>query len=110
MPSNYSLPGKPPGPLTRVVAVIAAVLIGIVTLMFSIVVFAIALAVGAVVWGWLWWKMRGLRKQMQQDPRFQEAMRRARGGAQQGPASAGGDIIDGEVIREVPEQEETRRP
>lgn len=100
-----ALPGKPPGLLTRVFAVVAAVAITIVGLMFSVVVFAIALGVGAVVAIWMWWKMRALRKQMEQDPRFQEMRRQQQGG------SGSSEVIEGVVIREVHEEvrEDTRR-
>lgn len=99
-----ALPGKPPGLLTRVFAVVAAVAITIVGLMFSVVVFAIALGVGAVVAIWMWWKMRALRKQMEQDPRFQEMRRQQQGGGRS-------EVIEGVVIREVHEEvrEDTRR-
>ncbi|MDX5363849.1 MAG: hypothetical protein LPJ91_06835 [Pseudazoarcus pumilus] len=100
---HHALPGKPPGLLTRIIAVIAAVGLAIVGLMFSVVVFAIALGVGAVVAIWLWWKMRTLRKQMEQDPRFQE-MRR-----QQQQQSGESDVIEGVVIREVHEERHERR-
>lgn len=85
---------KPPGLFTRVVAVVATVAIAIVALMFSMVVFAVALAVGVVVWGWLWWKMRAVRKEMENDPRFREARRR----------SESAEVIEGVVIREVHEE------
>lgn len=93
---NHALPGKPPGLFARVLAVIATVAIAIVGLMFSVVVFAIALGVGVVVWGWLWWKMRAVRKQMEQDPRFQEMRRQSEGGSS--------EVIEGVVIREVREK------
>jgi len=95
--THHALPGKPPGLLTRVIAAVAAVAIGIVSLMFSVVVFAIALGVGAIVALWLWWKMRALRRQMEQDPRFQEMRRRQEGGTAP-------DVIEGVVIREVYEE------
>lgn len=103
--SRYTFPGKPPGILTRAFAIVAAVAITIVGLMFSVVVFAIALGVGAVVAIWLWWKMRALRKQMEQDPRFQEMRRQHQAGSSRGEPS---EVIEGVVIREVPEKQ--RKP
>jgi membrane protein implicated in regulation of membrane protease activity len=100
-PNRSALPGKPPGVLTRVVAVIAAVALTAIALMFSVVVFAIAIAVGAVVWAWLWWRMRQLRKQMEKDPRFQEMRRRSE--------AADSEVIEGIVIREVHESRDERR-
>ena len=57
----------------------------VLAFMFSLVILA-ALAVGGLMlWGWLWWKTRAVRKQMrEQSPE---------------PASKG-YIIEGEVIRE----------
>jgi hypothetical protein len=100
---NRSATIKPPGIFAKAVAVVATVAIAVVALMFSLVVFSIALAVGVVVWGWLWWKMRGLRKQMENDPRFQEARRQASGGGSD-------EVLEGIVIREVHEEMDERHP
>jgi len=80
-----------------------AVAITIVGLMFSVVVFAIALGVGGVVAIWLWWKMRALRKQMEQDPRFQDMHRQQQEGGDRS------EVIEGVVIREVHEEQRERR-
>lgn len=84
---------KPPGLLGRIIAAVVTIAAMVVGLMFSLVVFAIALAAGILVFGWLWWKVRRALRQAQQDPRFQ---------AYQSPPGAkrpDGDIIEGEVIR-----------
>ena len=60
------------------------------------VFFAVIVTVGAVAWGYLWWKTRALRKQMREQASMGQGQR-------QGEAWSGaqGLIIEGEVIREV---------
>ena len=55
---------RPPTLLQKIVGVVLAGAVFVVMLMFSVVAFAAVAAVGLVVWGWLWWKTRDLRKQM----------------------------------------------
>lgn len=89
------------GPRSIVGRVIAAlVTLGalVVGLMFSVVLFGVALVLGLAIWGWLWWKMRRVMRQARQDPRFQQ-FRDAMQNPQPPPAS-GGDVIEGEVLRE----------
>jgi hypothetical protein len=85
-------PAGPAGPLRKAAALVAtAALVGLV-LMFSVVVFAIILVVGTIAWGYLWWKSRGMRKQMRD---FQtQAMAREQKAADDG-------VFEGEVIRVV---------
>lgn len=82
---------RPPSLLQKVLGVVVAGAIFVVMLMFSMVAFAAVAAVGLVVWGWLWWKTRELRKQM----------RSARTHPPGGPHPPGGLVLEGEVIREV---------
>jgi threonine/homoserine/homoserine lactone efflux protein len=72
--------------LGRIVAAAVAVALLALGLMFSLVIFAVALVVGILVFGWLWWKLRRAIRQARTDPRFQR------------PAPQG-DVIEGEVIR-----------
>ena len=65
-------------------AIIVAIVFFAVVLMFSVVLFAVALTVGAAAWVYLWWKTRAIRKAMRDHP-------------------PGGLVLDGEVIREVDE-------
>ena len=51
--------------------------------------------VGAVAWGYLWWKTRALRKQMREQASMGQGQRQGEGRSGQGL------IIEGEVIREV---------
>ena len=52
-------------PVTVLTFASAAVLL-VVAFMFSLLVFAILATVGVLVWGYLWWKTRELRKQMRE--------------------------------------------
>ncbi|WP_068637189.1 hypothetical protein [Thauera butanivorans] len=84
--------GTPPSLLQKIVAAIVTVAVFGVALMFSVVFFAVVVTVGAVAWGYLWWKTRALRKQMRDHP----------------PAGRG-MVIEGEIIREVEIEEGTGR-
>ena len=77
-----SLPG-------RILAFAAAAVLLAVSLMFSLLLFAVALVVGLLLWGWLWWKTRELRGQMRE--RQMEGM---------DDHPSGGRVIEGEVVRE----------
>ncbi|TAH45728.1 MAG: hypothetical protein EYC67_10260 [Betaproteobacteria bacterium] len=71
-----------PSLLQKIVAGIGAVILFGLALMFSVVLFAVVVTAGAVVWAYLWWTSRKLRRQMRDNP-------------------PGGLVIEGEVIREV---------
>jgi Flp pilus assembly protein TadB len=66
----------------------------VLAFMFSLVVLAVVAVGGLLLWGWVWWKTRALRKQMREQ-------------GQQPPASEG-YIIEGEVIRET--DDDTAQP
>lgn len=85
-----SLPGK-------ILAFAAAAVLLAVSLMFSLLLFAVALVVGLLLWGWLWWKTRELRGQMRE---------RQMGGMDDQPP--GGRVIEGEVVREEADDGERR--
>ena len=85
-----SLPGK-------ILAFAAAAVLLAVSLMFSLLLFAVALVVGLLLWGWLWWKTRELRGQMRE---------RQMGGMDDHPP--GGRVIEGEVVREEADNGERR--
>ena len=72
--------------LGRVLAVVTAVAMLVVALMFSIVFFAIALTVGLLIFGRIWWKTRDLRKRMRENDA--------------GMPPQDGRVIEGEVIRD----------
>ena len=81
-----------PGILRKVAAFfVSAALIGLV-LMFSVLIFVAVLTIGAMAWGYLWWKTRDLRKQMRNHP--------SGDGVIEGEVIEG-EIIEGEVIRVI---------
>ena len=86
-----------PNPLRKIVALVATLAMIVLVVMFSMVVLAIILVAGAIVWAYLWWKIRHLRKQMRNYP--------PRGAAMEGEVVEDdvirGEVIEGEVIRVV---------
>lgn len=90
---------RPPGILAKALAAVATVIVAIAAFMFSIVIFAVALTVGLLIWGYLWWKMRGLRKRMESEMRDFQGFARERG-----KPGDSGDVIEGVVIREVDDE------
>ena len=92
--------GKPPGSLAGCRLVMAGVFV--LALTFSVALFAVLLTVGVVVWGYLWWKTRAVRKAM----REQMDAAGGRGPGAGGAARNQGLIIEGEVIREVRVEDE----
>jgi hypothetical protein len=83
------------GLLGRIIAAVVTLALLVVGLMFSLVVFAVALVGGAALFGWLWWKMRRALRQARQDPRFGAPGTGMGAGAPPGS----GEVIEGEVIR-----------
>lgn len=69
------------GPLGKLFAAMSWALLLVAAFAFSLVLFAVLVAVGLLVWAYLWWKTRALRKQMRERP-------------------PGGRVIEGEVIRD----------
>lgn len=88
---------KPMGPLQKVAAIAAAVLVFGLALTFSILFFAVVVAAGGLIWGYVWWKTRNLRK----------AMQKAQAGdtARRGPHTGDNLVIEGEVLREIREED-----
>jgi len=48
----------------NVLALLTGALLLVLGFIFSVVVFAVIAALGLVVWGYLWWKTRELRREM----------------------------------------------
>ncbi len=90
---------QPAGFFGRLFAMLGGVVLLVLGLMFSAVVIVVAVAIGLLVWGWIWWKTRALRRQMDE----QMQMHQRAGGAMHSPpgdgAPASGRVIEGEVIR-----------
>jgi len=110
MPYNYRRPfghgrvfvssGEPLSLWQKIVAAVVTGVVFVLALMFSVVLFAVLLTVGVVLWGWFMWKTRALRSQMYE----------MRNRAPQRAAPGGGVVIEGEVIREVREEHQEHRP
>ena len=73
----------------------------VLAFMFSLVALAVVAVLGVALGGWLWWKTRAMRKQMQQ---MREAAQQM-GGEQ--PVRSD-QVIEGEFIREVPPDQRLR--
>jgi O-antigen ligase len=92
----------PPSLWQKIVGGVAALGVFALALTFSVALFAVVITVGVVVWGYLWWKTRAVRKAMREHMAAEMEARRAAGAAHSGGAAATrGLIIEGEVIREV---------
>jgi hypothetical protein len=76
--------------LGKVLTFAAGAVLLVVAFMFSVMVFAVLVAVGLLGVGYLWWKTRDLRRQMRERP-------------------PGGRVIEGEVIRDTASRDEIRR-
>lgn len=67
--------------LSKAVALAMSAVLLVLAFMLSVLVFTVLAMGGLLVWGYLWWRTRGLRKQMRERP-------------------SGGHVIEGTVIRE----------
>lgn len=94
--------GAPSGNLlARVCATLVSLLLLGAALMFSAVFFVVLAVVGVCAWGYLWWKMRAIKKQMRTKMEEQAAFWQ-KATSQTGEAAEGGSegaIIEGEAIR-----------
>jgi len=72
----------------------------VLALTFSLLVFAVLALAGLLVWGWLWWKMRALRRQAASGAGPAEAW-----SADERRPPADGYVIEGEVVRVSEENE-----
>jgi len=81
-------PSQPPGLIAKLFALLLSAAFLVLAFMFSLVALAVVAVGGLALWGWLWWKTRALRKQMQ------------------GATMNDTQIIEGEFVRH---QDEPRR-
>jgi O-antigen/teichoic acid export membrane protein len=81
---------QPPSLWRKIVAFVVTVALVGVALMFSVLLFVVVATAGLVGWGYLWWRMRELRKAMRESP------------------PPGSVVIEGEVIREIRTRERER--
>ena len=80
---------QPQSLLGKVLTLVLGAAFLVLAFMFSLVALAVVAVGGTLLWGWLWWKTRAIRKQMrEQGPGFP-------------PQPTEGNIIDGEVIRDT---------
>lgn len=84
--------------IARTVAVVAGVVMFASALVLSVAFFAVALAVVLLVGGYLWWRTRHLRRQMQ--AQFRDWP----------PPQDHDNVIEGEVISRDPASERSRAP
>lgn len=92
--------GNPPGPLAKLAAFVLSAAFMVLAFMFSLVALAVVAVLGVALGGWLWWKTRAIRKQMQQ---MRDAQQMG-----SGQAAPGDQVIEGEFIREVPPDQRLR--
>ena len=85
--------GTAPGLLAKLAAFVLSAVFVAFAFMFSLVALAVVAVGGLMLGGWLWWKTRALRKQMQQ-------MRAAQPLGDEQPAR-NEQVIDGEFSREI---------
>ncbi len=77
-----------PGFFTKLLTLLASVVLLIVGLMFSVLFLAVVAAVGLVVWGYFWWKTRELRKVMREQQQSEPFGN---------PGTGSGHVVDGEA-------------
>ena len=91
----------------KLAASLLAVVMGVVLFTFSLVVLAVFLAFGLIVWAWLMWRTRGVRRRMREQ--MEDALRRS-------ADPADGTVIEGEytevsrVVREITREPANREP
>ena len=96
-------PAKPAGLLQKIGAIAATVIIFGLALTFSVLFFAVVVAVGLVIGGILWWKTRDMRKMMREAQAQAQAQARTGESPRRDSTRAEGIVIEGEVVREVKE-------
>ncbi|HEX5364231.1 MAG TPA: hypothetical protein VFW59_08160 [Gallionella sp.] len=96
---SYSSTSRP-GPLRRLAALVVTVALVALALMFSAVLLAVILIVGAIAGVYLWWKTRAIRKQFKQmQAQMQNASSRSADTQAFRAEAFGGEIIEGEAVR-----------
>jgi len=98
-------PSQNPGMLEKVLTVLVGSLVLVAAFMFSLVILAVAVVLGLMIWGYFWWKTREIRQIMREQRERQQSQPR------QQPAP-GGHVIEGEaiVVEEIHEQTQATNP
>lgn len=108
----YYSTGNSPNKLQKLLTLIVAVVLIILGLMFSAALFSVIFVVIIIFWVFLWWKLRPIRKKVQQ---MQEVMRdfEAQNVSRESDIFRGevfkGEIIEGEVIRKDESEDKVGR-
>jgi len=84
---NSSFTAQPVGPVQKLLTAIVGLSFLALALMFSAVVLVAGVVIGLIVWGYLWWKTREVRR----------IMREAQSTAFRSPRPSG-DVIEGEAV------------
>jgi len=91
--------GRPRGLFRKAVTLVVMIALAGLALMFTAVLLAVVLIVGALAGVYLWWKTRALRRQMrEQMQNFPPRREQAESEVFRGEVYAG-EVIEGEVIR-----------
>lgn len=79
-----------PGLLGKALTLLITLALLVLGFMFSLLLVAFAAGVALLVWGYLWWKTRALRRHLREQ---------AAGGMGRQEAPAGGSVFEGEAVR-----------
>lgn len=99
--------GRSRGLFGKLLAGLLAVGLIAVSFLFSLAVLAVAVVGGALGWAYLWWKTRALRRQLREQGGMAQTIFRQQAANDARPEDEG-MVLDGEVIREVPEEDARR--
>ncbi|MBA3034138.1 MAG: hypothetical protein KKF85_14145 [Gammaproteobacteria bacterium] len=91
--------------LEKVLTVLVGTVVLVAAFMFSLVILAVAVVVGLMIWGYFWWKTREIRQVMREQREQQQSQPRQQ-------PSPDGHVIEGEaiVVDEVHEQTQDTKP
>ena len=106
--------GQPPqGPLAKLIAFILSAALLTLAFMFSLVALAVVAVAGLALGGWLWWRTRQLRKEINRQ--WSDRRPYDTGAPMNGPAYApsspqrpNASVIEGEAIRMADEADATQ--
>ncbi|WP_434515405.1 hypothetical protein AB6Q56_01330 [Dechloromonas sp. ARDL1] len=98
-PFGHNALGRPPqGPLAKVIAFVLSAAFLVLAFMFSVLALAVVSVLGVMLGGWLWWRTRKLRQEIDRQRAEQWS-----GTAQESPfrptPERSATVIDGEATR-----------
>ena len=96
------------GPLQKLLTLVVGVGLIVLGLMFSAVVLVAGVVIGLMVWGYMWWKTRDLRRAMRAAQAHAQTQAADRRSSSAPPFGDHGDIIEGEAV--VVETTAPKRP